>query len=463
MGAGRGYAAVTGEVLERIRTAVGAGAVVADAEALDEASRDTSTLSGRPEVVVRATEVGQVSALLKLANEVGFAVTPRGTGTGLAGGAVPACGGVVLALAGMDRILSVDEKNLVAVVEPGVIVKDLQDAALVKGLCYPPDPASLGTASIGGTAATNAGGPACVKYGVTKHYVLGLEAVLPTGEIVRAGTATRKGVVGYDLAQLLVGSEGTLGVITKLWLKLIPAPEATFTQVAVFDDLGRAMDCVSAIMAGGVLPSAVEFLDKRCLHLVGDLLPFGDLPGDAALLLMETDGAREAALAEMERVSEICRDRGALHLLPAMDADRRDELWDVRRQVSLRIHDSAPIYLPEDVVLPLASIAEFVGALPDLEQRHGLTIYAFGHSGDGNIHINITATEGREAPAEACAEELLRLVIKMGGTMSGEHGIGMAKKQFLPLELAEPSMRVQRAIKQAFDPNLVLNPGKLFS
>ena len=240
MGAGREYAAVTGEVLDRIGTAVGAGALVDDAEALDEASRDTSTLEGRPEVVVRATDAKQISALLKLANEVGFAVTPRGTGTGLAGGAVPACGGVVLALAGMDRILSVDEKNLVAVVEPGVIVKDLQDAARAKGLCYPPDPASLGTASIGGTAATNAGGPACVKYGVTKHYVLGLEAVLPTGEIVRAGTATRKGVVGYDLAQLLVGSEGTLGVITKLWLKLIPAPEATFTQVAVFATIWAA-------------------------------------------------------------------------------------------------------------------------------------------------------------------------------------------------------------------------------
>ena len=178
---------------------------------------------------------------------------------------------------------------------------------------------------------------------------------------------------------------------------------------------------------------------------------------------METDGAREAARAEMERVSDICREQGALHLLPAMDEDRRDELWDVRRQVSLRIHDSAPIYLPEDVVLPLARIAEFVGMLPGLAQRHGLTIYAFGHSGDGNIHINITATEGREAPAEACAEELLRLVIEMGGTMSGEHGIGMAKKQFLPLELAVPSMRVQRAIKAAFDPNLVLNPGKMFT
>lgn len=453
---------MTVELVERIRAAVGADAVDVSTEALEEASKDASTECIVPEVVVNATSAEQVAALLRLANEAGFAVTPRGAGTGLAAGALAVHGGVVLSLSGMDRIIAVDEKNLVAEVEPGVIVKDLQEAAKAKGLCYPPDPASLDTATIGGTAATNAGGPACVKYGVTKHYVLGLEAVLPTGEIIGAGTATRKGVVGYDMAQLLVGSEGTLGVITKLYLKLVPMPEATYTQVAVFDDLARAMDGVSAIMAGGVLPSAVEFLDSRCLHLVGDLLPFGDLPANAALLLIETDGARVAAEAEMVRVGEISRASGALHLLPAADEDQRAELWNVRRQVSLRIHDSADIYLPEDVVLPLARIAEFVGRLPALEARHDLVIYAFGHSGDGNIHINITAPAGHEPQAEACAGELLRLVIEMGGTMSGEHGIGLAKKRFLPLELSDPSIRIQTAIKQVFDPNLVLNPGKLF-
>lgn len=458
-----GYAPLSPGILDRIRAELGPEALDLSDQALDEAARDASTEILRPAAVVRAANAEQVAALLRLANELHFPVTPRGAGTGLAAGALAAHGGVVLSLAGMNRILDVDERNLVAVVEPGVVVADLQAAARAKGLCYPPDPASLDSASVGGTAATNAGGPACVKYGVTKHYVLGLEAVLPTGEPVRAGTATRKGVVGYDLAQLLVGSEGTLGVITKLFLKLIPLPEATCSQVAVFGSLDKAMDAVAAIMAGGVLPSAVEFLDSRCLHLVGDLLPFADLPRDGALLLLETDGARQAAEAEMLRVSDICREQGALHLLPADGEAGREQLWDVRRQVSLRIHDSADIYVPEDVVLPLARIAEFVGALPGLEERHGLIVYAFGHAGDGNIHINIAASAGSEDRAEACAREVLELVLAMGGTMSGEHGIGLAKKRFLPLELSAPSMRVQRAIKEAFDPNLILNPGKLFA
>ncbi|WP_461210801.1 FAD-binding oxidoreductase [Desulfocurvus sp. DL9XJH121] len=457
------YASLSPDILERIASAVGTENLDLTDAALKSASRDESTEILRPGAVVRARSAGQVAALLRLANEYRFPVTPRGAGTGLAAGALAVHGGVVLDMSGMNRILCVDEMNLVAEVEPGVIVADLQAAARAKGLSYPPDPASLSTASVGGTAATNAGGPACVKYGVTKHYVLGLEAVLPTGEIVGVGTVTRKGVVGYDLTQLLVGSEGTLGVITKLCLKLIPAPEATFSQVVVFDSLNKAMEAVSAVMAGGVLPSAVEFLDSRCLHLVGDLLPFGDLPKDGALLLLETDGARVAAEAEMRRAEAICRQAGALHFLPAKDEAEREALWDVRRQVSLRIHDIAPIYVPEDVVLPLTRIAGFVDLLPGLEERHGLTVFAFGHSGDGNIHINIAAPADRAADAEACAREILALVLDMGGTMSGEHGIGLAKKRFLPMELSEPSMRVQRAIKEAFDPLLILNPGKLFA
>lgn len=458
-----GYSPITDEILARIRAAVGDEAVHVDADSLDEAARDASTERYAPEVVVRADRVEQVAALLTLANECRFPVTPRGAGTGLAAGALPVEGGVVLSLAGMNRILAVDEQNLLAEVEPGVIVEDLQAAAYAKGLAYPPDPASLDTATIGGTAATNAGGPACVKYGVTKHYVLGLEAVLPTGEIVRAGTATRKGVVGYDLAQLLVGSEGTLGVITRLWLKLIPRPEAVRAQVAVFADLAGAMGAVSAVMAAGVTPSAIEFLDRRCLHLVGDLLPFGDLPEDGALLLLETDGTEQVAAAEMDRAGAVCRSAGALHLLPAATEEERAGLWGVRRQVSLRIHESAPVYVPEDVVLPLSGIAAFVDALPSLEARHGVTIYAFGHSGDGNIHINITAPEGIADQVEACTRELLELVVSMGGTMSGEHGIGRAKKRFLHLELSAASIRIQQGIKNVFDPNTILNPGKVFS
>lgn len=456
------YSDITSSILDRLRSIAGAKAVFVDEESLAECAADASTEHYRPEAVIYPETTSQVAEIIKLANECGFPVTPRGTGTGLAAGALAAVGGIVLSLERMSRILKIDERNLLAEVEPGVIVSELQNAASAVGLCYPPDPASLATATIGGTAATNAGGPACVKYGVTKHYVLGLEAVLPNGEVITAGTRTRKGVVGYDLAQLLVGSEGTLGIITKLFLKLVPAVEAVSSRVAVFPSLKDAMRAVSSIMAAGVTPSAVEFLDQRCLSLVGDLLPFGELPQGASLLLLETDGSQVAAEADMEAVSRVCEQEGCLHMLSAGNDEERANLWDVRRQVSLRIHESAPVYVPEDVVLPLSEIAAFVEALPALEQKHGLTIYAFGHSGDGNIHINVTAPEGVEERVEACLIELLKLVIDMGGTMSGEHGIGIAKKRFLPLELAPESMRIQKAMKLAFDPNLILNPGKLF-
>jgi len=458
------YAALGPETLERIRAALGPDAVRTDTQTLDAASRDASAEVHRPEAVVRAASARQVADLLRLAAELRFAVTPRGAGTGLAAGALAVHGGVVLDLSAMNRILDIDPANLLAVAEPGVIVADLRRAAAARGLFYPPDPASLDTATLGGTAATNAGGPACVKYGVTRNYVLGLEAVLPSGGIVRAGVATRKGVVGYDLAQLLVGSEGTLGVITRLWLRLVPLPEATLARVAVFPSLGEAMSAVAAVMAAGVTPSAVEFLDGRCLALVGDMLPLDPPPPPgAALLLLETDGSAAAAARDMERVAAVCAARGALHQIPAPDEQSRAQLWNVRRQVSLRIHESAPVYVSEDVVLPLARIAAFVETLPALERRHGLTIYAFGHAGDGNIHINITAPTGADDALEACVTELLRQVVATGGTMSGEHGIGRAKQRFLPLELSPASMRLQRALKDTFDPGLILNPGKMFA
>ncbi len=457
------YAPLSPETLERIRAAVGPDNLVLDPAALEEASADASTERLAPEALVYATDAAQIAALLRLAGELRFPVTPRGAGTGLAAGALAAHGGVVLSMARMDNILAVDAANLTATVQPGAIVAALRDAARAKGLFYPPDPASLDTATIGGTAATNAGGPACVKYGVTRHYVLGLTAVLPSGQIIRTGTATRKGVVGYDLTQLLVGSEGTLAVITELTVKLVPHPETTRTALAVFHSLEAAMDAVAAVMAAGVTPSAIEFLDSACLHLVGDLLPVDGLPRSGALLLLETDGSAASAQADMDRASAVCAARGAAHLLPAEDEAQRQTLWNVRRQVSLRIHDSAPVYVSEDVVLPLARIAAFVAELPALAGRHGVTIYAFGHSGDGNIHVNITAPQTIGEALETCITELLTMVLDMGGTMSGEHGIGIAKRRFLPLELSPASMALQRALKLTFDPGLVLNPGKVFA
>jgi len=456
------FAPLTPELLDEIRAAVGGSAVLATEKDLDAASADATTERRRPEAVVRPASAGQVSALLTLANARRFPVTPRGTGTGLAGGALAFHGGVVLDLSAMDE-LAVEPANLLAVAGPGALTQTLRQEAEKHGLFYPPDPASLKDSTLGGNAATNAGGPACVKYGVTKNYVLGLEAVLPTGEIVTCGTRTRKGVVGYDLAQLLVGSEGTLGVITKLFLKLIPLPRAVRTQVAVFPNLSEAVGGVAAIMAGGCCPSACEFLDPRCLALVGDLLPFRDLPENASLLLLETDGSDSAADADMALVSEVCKKSGALHLLPAAGPAERESLWNVRRQVSLRIHNAWPVYVPEDVVLPLAEIAGFVAELPKYEKEFGFTVYAFGHAGDGNIHLNITAPDRSTLDrVEAGTVALLKRVLELGGTMSGEHGIGFTKQRFLGLELSPASMRAQAAIKKALDPNGILNPGKLF-
>ena len=293
--------------------------------------------------------------------------------------------------------------------------------------------------------------------------MLGLNAVLPTGESIRAGVQTRKGVVGYDLARLIVGSEGTLGVITRLFLKLIPAPQAVTTLVALFPDLPSAMHSVTATLVRGYVPCALEFLDRHCLELVGDLLPFEGVAEAGAFLLVETDGPSVLIDREIEAIGEICMDCGAVDAVLAPDSYKRAKMWEVRKEVSLRIERDSPLYIPEDVTVPISRIADLVSRLPEFESRYRMKIYSFGHAGDGNIHLNITA-ENREASerVEEGIGEVLKLVVSMDGTISGEHGIGLAKKQFLPLELSSTSIRLQKGIKELFDPNCVLNPGKIF-
>lgn len=432
-----------------------------DAAARDAAASDDSALVYRPDAVFFPRTAAEIAHLLRLAAHYGFPVTPRGAGTGLCGGCLPVRGGVVVATAAMNRILSVDTINGVAVVEPGVVTKTLRDAAAAKGLFYPPDPASLATCTLGGNAATNAGGPACVKYGVTRDYVLGLSAVLPDGEPLCTGVATRKGVVGYDLAGLFVGSEGTLGIITELTLKLIPHPRAVKTAAALFADARTAVATVAAIMASGICPAAVEFMDRACLGLVADMLPFA-LPGeDAALLLLEVDGDPDTADRDIARVASLCRDSQALAVLPADDAARRETLWDIRRQTSTRIHESAPEYLSEDTVVPIARIPDLIAALPVLGARHGMTVYAFGHAGDGNIHVNITGEAGSRERGLALMRAVIETVLSLGGTMSGEHGMGLTKRPFIDLELSPRSLRLQQGLKDLFDPHSLMNPGKV--
>ena len=317
--------------------------------------------------------------------------------------------------------------------------------------------------TIGGNAATDAGGPACVKYGTTRDYILGLEAVLPDGSLITTGVRTRKGVVGYDLTNLLVGCEGTLAVITALTLKLLPKPAASTGVLCAFESMADAMRAVARVMAEGHLPSAIEFLDYRCLALVGEMLPFA-VPGERpSLLIVELDGPAAPIAAEMAEVVAVMTREGATRVLRARDEAERQQIWQVRRQVSLRIHDHAALYLSEDVVVPLSAIATLVDALAAHEARHGVEIFAFGHAGDGNIHLNITSQHpDHQEQMDRVAEELLRMVLDLGGTISGEHGIGLAKRPFLPLELAPGSIDLQRRIKALFDPNQILNPGKIF-
>ncbi len=453
---------VSDEDIAEIEKAAGAENVVLDPEVLKKHDRDASFLRATPDVMVMARSAEQIGRLLKLANARKFPVTPRAGGTGLAGGCLPVFGGVVLNMSSMNRIKAIDTRNLVAEVEPGVITKDLRDAARAKGLFYPPDPAGMDRSTIGGNAATSAGGPSCLKYGTTKDYILGLEAVLPSGEIVRTGTRTRKGVVGYDLTHLFVGSEGTLGIITELVLKLIPHPPAAKTIGAVFGDIREAMAAVAEIQVRGHLPAAIEFMDAGCLQLVKDLLPF-EAPGEnAALVIVEVDGSEDQTLASLAAIGQVLRQTGASDIMEAWDEARRDAVWAARRQISLRIKEAAVFNVAEDIAVPIGSIADLVEALPEAEKEFGVKLFAFGHAGDGNIHVNITAPRKEHPGVDDCIRSLFKITLGMGGTISGEHGIGFAKRSFLGMELSPASMELQKGIKRLFDPNMILNPGKLF-
>ncbi len=457
------YTPITEDIRKHIADTIGDECIVANADEIEPYSRDASGLSYPPELVVRVRETDQIQDLMKLANEYGFPVIPRGGGSGLAGGCLPVLGGVVLSLEKLNRIISIDTKNLVAEAQPGAITQTLRDAVRRKNLFFPPDPAGMDQSTIGGNAATNAGGPSCVKYGTTKDYILGLEAVLPSGRMIKTGTRTRKGVVGYDMTQLLIGSEGTLGIITGLILKLIPLPAAIGSLTAVFAQLPTAMKAVTEILNSGYLPSAMEFMDAKCLSLVKEILPF-HIPGEkSALLIIEVDGDPEQIKREINRIEMILKEIGATSVLPAFLEKDRQDIWNVRRQVSLRIHENCTLYIPEDVAVPIGKISVLLAELPEFEAEYGLKIYTFGHSGDGNIHLNITAqNRGNIKRVERGVRDILARVIQLGGTISGEHGIGHAKKQYLSMELCAENIRLQTDIKKVFDPNMILNPGKIF-
>ena len=419
------------------------------------------------DAVVTPASTAEVAAVVRLcyAHDVPF--VPRGSGTGYTGGAVPLHGGVVISLERMNRIIEIDEANLLAVVEPNVITGDLQAAVESVGLFYPPDPASLKQSAIGGNVAECAGGPRAFKYGTTKQYILGLEAVLPTGEIVKTGGKVVKNVVGYDLTHLLVGSEGTLAVITKIFVRLVPKPPVQATLRASFSSIDDAVRAVAEIIKRRVVPAALEFIDGESLDAVARNLQVHSLApeGTAAILLLEVDGTPNAVEEEAGRVSEACAAAGATEILRARDEAERQELWRVRREISLSLKMITPLKFNHDMVVPKGRIPDLIALVSRIREAYRLRIPCFGHAGDGNIHVNIMVSpdDADEIQRAHDAERVLfEGVVALEGSISGEHGIGFSKAPFLAIELSPDEIGLMKRIKAAFDPKGLLNPGKIF-
>ncbi len=428
-------------------------------------SFDATRKTFLPDAVVYPINAEEVRQTVLLANRYRFPVVPRGAGSGFSGGSLPVRGGVVLSTERMDRIVTVDTENLYAVVEPGVVTGTLKEEARKKGLFYPPDPASLKFSTVGGNIAECSGGMSAVKYGVTRDYVLGLEAVLGTGELLRTGVATAKGVVGYDLTRMLVGSEGTLGIVTRATLRLMPLPETAATLLAFFPENRKSADAVNAIVAARVTPSAMELMDRTAIDCVQALMPVPLPEGTGSALLLEVDGPEAQVAREADLLTEVCRAHGAIEVRRASDAQGRDELWKLRRSISPALLRVAPVKLNEDIVVPRSRLADMFAFLSDLSARRNVRIVNFGHAGDGNIHVNImiSGTDADETRrAEEAVAEVFRKTVEMGGTISGEHGVGISKAPFLEMEVGPLGVAVMKRLKACFDPNGILNPGKIF-
>jgi glycolate oxidase len=452
-----------GSLVGELRTFLAPHQVADDAATLANHGGDKWFASHAPEAVVFAQAAEDVSRLLRFCSERAIPVTARGAGYGYVGGCVPVRGGVALSLARMNRLLELDERDFVAVVEPGVITGDLQEAARARGLFYPPDPASLKHSTLGGNIATNAGGPRCLKYGVTRNYVLGLEVVLANGDIVRCGGRTHKNKTGFDLVGLFVGSEGLLGVVTQATLRLLPLPPARAALSCGFADIRGAAAAVQAIFAHGWLPAAVEIADRFTLeaaraHLGGASIPAGD-----AHLLVELDGREGALRVEIEDLRMLLLGHGAISPETALNADC-ERLWDLRRGFSESLKATGLTKLNEDVVVPRGRLVDLIDFAAGLQARYRLPVACFGHAGDGNIHVNLMAADYHElevaASVEMALDELFAQVIAWGGAITGEHGVGLAKRRWWPKALSAENRALHQTLKAALDPADILNPGK---
>ncbi len=428
-------------------------------------SYDATGKSFLPDAIVFPDSQKQVSQILNLASKHKFIVTPRGAGSGMTGGAVPVQGGVVLVTSRMNKIIEIDENNFIAIVEPGVIVSDLHNAVEEKNLFYPPDPASSSVCTIGGNVGECAGGPRAVKYGVTRDYVLGLEAVLPSGEVIQTGVKTAKGVAGYDLTRLITGSEGTLSIVTQITLKLLPKPAAIKTMAVFFDSMQKAARAVSGIMRETVIPRCVEYLDKASIELVRDYISF-DLPDNInALLIIELDGHKNQVEKDAQNIQKLSLSFNALGLLIAKDKSQAQELWNARKSLSSALYKIANNKINEDIVVPVDKIPDMVEVTQKIQKTSNLKVVSFGHAGDGNIHCNIMydkADEDQVKRARKAVDTLFNATLDFGGTITGEHGVGITKMKYLPKEIGETQIELMKAIKRVFDPLNILNPGKIF-
>ncbi len=449
---------------ERLAAIIGADAVKDDAETLAVHSRDKWFASELPDVAVFPTSTEMVSAVLRFANEHEIPVTPRGAGFGYVGGCVPSRRGIALSLARMGRIKEIHAADGVAVVEPGVITGDLQAAAREQRLFYPPDPASLKDCSIGGNIATNAGGPRCLKYGVTRNYVLGLEVVLASGEVLRTGSRTHKNKTGFDLIGMFVGSEGLLGVVTEATLRLLPLPPARAVISASFPALRQAADAVQRILAAGYLPAALEVADAFTLQAAREHLGQAIVPEGEGHLLVELDGQEASVKSEAADLAALLRVQGALHLQEAHGEEAGERLWALRRKFSESLKSTGLTKLNEDIVVPRSRLVDLAEFAARLRERYGFPVACFGHAGDGNIHTNVMAANYddpavREKVGQAL-DELFTQVLAWGGVITGEHGVGLAKKRWWPQATTPVSRGVHTALKKALDPKGILNPGK---
>ncbi|MCX6030464.1 MAG: FAD-binding protein [Chloroflexi bacterium] len=451
------------KILTELRAAVGDGRLSTAAEDLATYAYDGTWAEARPDVVVHPETTAQVAAVLRVADAYRVPVVPRGSGTGLAGGSLPVTGSICLNLARMNRIVDISVADTLAVAQPGVITYDLQKAVEKLGLFYPPDPASVYQCTLGGNVATNAGGPRCLKYGVTGDYVLGLEVVLAGGHVLRLGGRTIKDVAGYDLKRLFIGSEGTLGVVTEITVRLIPKPAAQLTALAAFPKLADACQAVGAILQAGVTPLVTELMDQGTTRAVEGFKHLG-LPTDVeALLLVAVDGDAELVKAEIATAAEILKRSGAREVRQAGSAAESEALWEARRNVSPAIARLARNKLGEDVTVPRSKIPEMVARLGDIARTNDLRIVVYGHIGDGNLHPTILC-DRRDAAimkrVEKAAGEVLAAAVALGGTLTGEHGIGIFKRAYMEMGVDRNALAWMAGIKALFDPNGICNPGK---